>query len=58
MLRLYRDTLITEMKASIKATVAASLPVLLARSMDSDLVTGDRVGDSEGLANCHILLHA
>ncbi|XP_042408605.1 vacuolar protein sorting-associated protein 54, chloroplastic-like [Zingiber officinale] len=47
-LRLYRDTLITEMKASIKATVAASLPVLLARPMDSDLVTSDRVGDSDG----------
>lgn len=48
-LRLYRDTLITEMKAAIKATVAALLPVLLARPLDSDLVTGDRVVDSDGL---------
>lgn len=48
-LRLYRDTLITEMKAAIKATVAALLPVLLSRPLDSDLITGDRVGDSDGL---------
>ncbi|CAL9156248.1 unnamed protein product [Musa hybrid cultivar] len=47
-LRLYRDTLITEMKAAIKATVAALLPVLLSRPLDSDLITGDRVGDSDG----------
>ncbi|WOL07406.1 vacuolar protein sorting-associated protein 54, chloroplastic [Canna indica] len=47
-LRLYRDTLITEMKASIKATVAALLPVLLARASDSDIISGDRVSDSDG----------
>jgi len=41
-LRIYRDTLITVMKASIKATVAELLPVLTARPIDSDSVTGDR----------------
>jgi hypothetical protein len=36
------------MKASIKATVAELLPVLAARAMDSDSVTGDRAADSDG----------
>ncbi|XP_062225215.1 vacuolar protein sorting-associated protein 54, chloroplastic-like [Phragmites australis] len=46
-LRIYRDTLITVMKASIKATVADLLPVLTARPIDSDSVTGDRAADSD-----------
>ncbi|KAL6650281.1 hypothetical protein ACP70R_009206 [Stipagrostis hirtigluma subsp. patula] len=46
-LRIYRDTLITVMKASIKATVAELLPVLSARPLDSDSVTGDRAADSD-----------
>ncbi|KAL6841038.1 hypothetical protein ACP4OV_029007 [Aristida adscensionis] len=46
-LRIYRDTLITIMKASIKATVAELLPVLSARPVDSDSVTGDRAADSD-----------
>nr|CAB3486514.1 unnamed protein product [Digitaria exilis] len=46
-LRIYRDTLITVMKASIKATVAELLPVLTARPIDSDSVTGDRAADVE-----------
>lgn len=46
-LRIYRDTLITVMKASIKATVAELLPVLTARPIDSDSVTGDRATDSD-----------
>uniref|UniRef100_A0A0E0P5Z0 Vacuolar protein sorting-associated protein 54 C-terminal domain-containing protein n=1 Tax=Oryza rufipogon TaxID=4529 RepID=A0A0E0P5Z0_ORYRU len=46
-LRIYRDTLITVMKASIKATVAELLPILVARTIDSDSVTGDRAADSD-----------
>ncbi|XP_062185218.1 vacuolar protein sorting-associated protein 54, chloroplastic-like [Phragmites australis] len=46
-LRIYRDTLITVMKASIKATVADLLPVLTARPIDSDSVTRDRAADSD-----------
>ncbi|KAJ1270328.1 hypothetical protein BS78_06G045400 [Paspalum vaginatum] len=46
-LRIYRDTLITVMKASIKATVAELLPSLTARPIDSDSVTGDRAADAD-----------
>ncbi|OEL19382.1 Vacuolar protein sorting-associated protein 54, chloroplastic [Dichanthelium oligosanthes] len=46
-LRIYRDTLITVMKASIKATVAELLPVLTARPIDSDSVSGDRAADAD-----------
>ncbi|XP_039820868.1 vacuolar protein sorting-associated protein 54, chloroplastic-like [Panicum virgatum] len=46
-LRIYRDTLITVMKASIKATVAELLPVLTARPIDFDSVTGDRAADAD-----------
>lgn len=49
-LRIYRDTLITVMKASIKATVAELLPVLTARPIDSDSVTGDRATDADGIS--------
>jgi len=35
------------MKASIKATVAELLPVLTARPIDSDSVTGDRAADAD-----------
>lgn len=48
-LRIYRDTLITVMKASIKSTVAEMLPVLISKPIDSDSVTGDRAADSDGL---------
>ncbi|CAN6227264.1 unnamed protein product [Urochloa humidicola] len=48
-LRIYRDTLITVMKASIKATVAELLPVLTARPIDSDSVTGDRATDTDAV---------
>jgi len=47
-LRIYRDTLITVMKASIKSTVAEMLPVLISRPIDSDSVTGERAADSDG----------
>ncbi|XP_037480339.1 vacuolar protein sorting-associated protein 54, chloroplastic-like, partial [Triticum dicoccoides] len=46
-LRMYRDTLITVMKASIKSTVAEMLPVLISKPIDSDSVTGDRAADSD-----------
>lgn len=54
MLRIYRDTLITEMKAAIKYTVAELLPFLLARSLESDLATGEKAVDIDGLVilNC------
>jgi hypothetical protein len=52
-LRIYRDTLITVMKASIKATVAELLPVLTARPIDSDSVTGDRAADADGIDSIH-----
>ncbi|CAN6242546.1 unnamed protein product [Urochloa humidicola] len=48
-LRIYRDTLITVMKASIKATVAELLPILTARPIDSDSVTGDRATDTDAV---------
>uniref|UniRef100_A0ACD5YB66 Uncharacterized protein n=1 Tax=Avena sativa TaxID=4498 RepID=A0ACD5YB66_AVESA len=46
-LRIYRDTLITVMKASVKSTVAEMLPVLISRPIDSDSVTGERAADSD-----------
>ena len=48
-LRIYRDALITDMKAAIKTTVAELLPVLVAQPLDSDLVAGERAVDSDGL---------
>ncbi|XP_073101522.1 vacuolar protein sorting-associated protein 54, chloroplastic isoform X2 [Elaeis guineensis] len=47
-LRIYRDALITDMKAAIKTTVAELLPVLVAQPLDSDLVAGERAVDSDG----------
>ncbi|KAJ6836766.1 putative vacuolar protein sorting-associated protein 54, chloroplastic [Iris pallida] len=47
-LRIYRDILITEMKAAIKSTVAELLPILLARPLEFDLVTGEQVVDADG----------
>lgn len=46
-LRIYRDTLIMDMKSAIKTTVAELLPVLLGRSSESDQVTGEHIADSE-----------
>ncbi|KAL0907629.1 hypothetical protein M5K25_022048 [Dendrobium thyrsiflorum] len=46
-LRIYRDTLITEMKAAIKSTVAQLLPLLLSRASDPDMVPGERTMDSD-----------
>ncbi|CAN6462681.1 unnamed protein product [Victoria cruziana] len=47
-LRMYRETLIGNMKVAIKTTVASLLPVLAARHMDSDLQAGERPVDSDG----------
>lgn len=47
-LRIYRDTLIADIKGSIKTTVAELLPVLFTRPLDSDLPTGDRQADLDG----------
>ncbi|XP_031502372.1 vacuolar protein sorting-associated protein 54, chloroplastic [Nymphaea colorata] len=47
-LRMYRETLIGNMKTAIKTTVASLLPVLAARPMDSDLQAGERPVDSDG----------
>ncbi|XP_038982689.1 vacuolar protein sorting-associated protein 54, chloroplastic [Phoenix dactylifera] len=47
-LRIYRDALITDMKAAIKTTVAELLPVLVARPLDSDFVSGEQAVDSDG----------
>eukprot|EP00249_Psilotum_nudum_P023375 c28850_g1_i1 orf=396-3701(+) len=46
-LRVYRDTLITDIRAAIKAVVADVLPVLFTRPLDNDLQTSDRQGDME-----------
>lgn len=46
-LRIYRDTLIMDMKSAIKTTVAELLPVLLGRPSESDQVTGEHITDSE-----------
>lgn len=46
------------MKASIKATVAELLPVLVARPMEADLAAAERLVDSEGLIIYHIFFLA
>lgn len=48
MLRIYRDTLIADMKTAIKTTVAELLPSLIMRPMDSDFTTGERPVDTDG----------
>eukprot|EP01018_Ginkgo_biloba_P033615 Gb_03763 [translate_table: standard] len=47
-LRVYRDTLIADIKAAIKTTVAELLPVLFTRPLDGDLPTVDRQADLDG----------
>ncbi|KAF8413470.1 hypothetical protein HHK36_001457 [Tetracentron sinense] len=47
-LRIYRDTLIADMKTAIKNTVAELLPVLVARPLESDLMPGERTVDVDG----------
>ncbi|KAM0054859.1 putative vacuolar protein sorting-associated protein [Helianthus debilis subsp. tardiflorus] len=47
-LRIYRDTVISDMKTAIKSVVAELLPVLLARPSDSDFKSGDRIVDADG----------
>ncbi|KAF9616654.1 hypothetical protein IFM89_031518 [Coptis chinensis] len=47
-LRIYRDTLVADMKTVIKTTVAEFLPILVARPLESDLTTGERSVDTDG----------
>ncbi|KAJ9565429.1 hypothetical protein OSB04_001395 [Centaurea solstitialis] len=47
-LRIYRDTVTSDMKTAIKSVVAELLPVLLARPLDSDFKPGDRIVDADG----------
>ncbi|KAI3495669.1 hypothetical protein L1887_38015 [Cichorium endivia] len=47
-LRIYRDTVTSDMKTAIKSVVAELLPVLLSRPLDSDFKSGDRAVDSDG----------
>ncbi|KAG9441743.1 hypothetical protein H6P81_017597 [Aristolochia fimbriata] len=50
-LRLYRDTLVGDMKTAIKNTVAELLPILVARPMDPDFAAVERMeSDSTGLS--------
>nr|GEV28556.1 vacuolar protein sorting-associated protein 54, chloroplastic isoform X1 [Tanacetum cinerariifolium] len=47
-LRIYRDTVTSDMKTAIKSVVAELLPVLLARPLDSDFKSNDRNVDADG----------
>ncbi|KMZ64859.1 hypothetical protein ZOSMA_349G00070 [Zostera marina] len=47
-LRIYRDTLISDMKTSIKSTVAELLPVLVSRPLDIDSTVSERQLDTDG----------
>uniref|UniRef100_A0A1J3J1Z9 Vacuolar protein sorting-associated protein 54, chloroplastic n=1 Tax=Noccaea caerulescens TaxID=107243 RepID=A0A1J3J1Z9_NOCCA len=47
-LREYRDALTSEMKNAIKNVVAELLPILVARSLESDFSHGDRSVDVDG----------
>ncbi|CAH8276049.1 unnamed protein product [Arabidopsis lyrata] len=47
-LRMYRDTLTSEMKNAIKKAVAELLPILVARSLESDFSHGERSVDVDG----------
>lgn len=47
-LRIYRDTVTSDMKTAIKSVVAELLPVLLSRPLDSDFKSGDRNLDADG----------
>jgi vacuolar protein sorting-associated protein 54 len=48
-LRVYRDTLNTDIKAAIRTVVAELLPVLFTRAPDGDLPSADRQADMEGV---------
>ncbi|XP_024964036.1 vacuolar protein sorting-associated protein 54, chloroplastic-like isoform X1 [Cynara cardunculus var. scolymus] len=47
-LRVYRDTVTSDMKTAIKSVVAELLPVLVARPLDSDFMPGERIVDNDG----------
>lgn len=48
MLRIYRDTLTADMKAAFKAAINELLPALVARSLGSDFVPGERMMNTDG----------
>lgn len=58
---MYRDALTSEMKNAIKKAVAELLPILVARSLESDFSHGERSVDVDGevlivitmYADCH-----
>ncbi|KAK1266372.1 hypothetical protein QJS04_geneDACA000203 [Acorus gramineus] len=47
-LRIYRDALISDMKAAIKSTVAELLPVLVSWPLEFDITGGERAIDADG----------
>lgn len=47
-LRVYRDTLITDIKAAIKVVVAELLSILITRPLDTDVQSSERQGDMDG----------
>ncbi|KAL3522923.1 hypothetical protein ACH5RR_015757 [Cinchona calisaya] len=47
-LRIYRDTLTADMKTAFKAAISELLPVLVAKSLGSDFVPGDRMVNTDG----------
>ncbi|GAA0148262.1 membrane traffic protein [Lithospermum erythrorhizon] len=47
-LRVYRDTLTTDMKIAIKGTVEGLLPVLVVQPMESEFIAGERTTESDG----------
>lgn len=47
-LRIYRDTLTADMKAAFKAAVSELLPVLVAKSLGSEFISGGRMVTADG----------
>ncbi|XP_010538595.1 PREDICTED: vacuolar protein sorting-associated protein 54, chloroplastic [Tarenaya hassleriana] len=47
-LRMYRDALTADVKTAIKNAVAELLPILVARSLESDFSPGERTVDADG----------
>lgn len=54
-MREYRDALTSEMKNAIKNVVAELLPILVARSLESDYSHGERSVDVDGEIYYYVL---
>lgn len=52
---MYRDTLITDIKAAIKTVVAELLPILFTRPPEGELPSADRQADMEGVCYFDVL---